>query len=92
MEFLILQSRKDPDFYIITDPQNAHRALQEYRESQPDDELSLAPVDSHARVLDSIPNLSVVKSFIDLIGYFGHAVERDRAWPTPARDDKAQTG
>ena len=43
-------------------------------------------------VLATIPNLSVVKSFIDLIGYFGHAVEVPRAWPTPAATDDAATG
>ena len=40
MEFLILQSQKDPDFYIITDERNIHRAVQEYRENQPGDELT----------------------------------------------------
>ncbi|MEK9672444.1 MAG: hypothetical protein VW268_08070 [Rhodospirillaceae bacterium] len=92
MEFLILRSRKDPDFYIITDERNQHRAIQEYRESQPGDELTVAPAGVNQAVLATIPNLSVVKSFIDLIGYFGHAVEAPRAWPTPAGEDEAATG
>ena len=92
MEFLILQSQKDPDFYIITDERNIHRAVQEYRENQPGDELTPIAENQGGPVLGTIPNLSVVKSFIDLIGYFGHAVEVPRAWPTPAAADDAATG
>lgn len=91
MDFQILRSRKDPEFYIITDERNYHRALQEYRESQPGDELVPAEPGCHQRVLDTIPNLSVVRSFIDLIGYFGHAVEASRAWPTAVEDSETGT-
>lgn len=92
MDFQILRSKKDPEFYIITDERNYHRALQEYRESQPGDELIAAPVEIHQRVLDTIPNLSVVRSFIDLIGYFGHAVEPSRAWPTATEEEESAAG
>lgn len=92
MEFLILQSKKDPDFFIITDEKNYHRAVQEYTESQPGDELSAIAEGTGGPILSSIPNLSVVKSFIDLIGYFGHAVEAPKAWPTPASQDDAAAG
>jgi len=92
MEFLILQSKKDPDFYVITDERNYHRAVQEYRDSQPGDELSPIAEGTGGPILSSIPNLSVVKSFIDLIGYFGHAVELPRAWPTAAARDDAAAG
>ena len=43
-------------------------------------------------VLSTIPNLSVVKSFIDLIGYFGHVVDAPRPWPTQVIDDEAAAG
>jgi hypothetical protein len=92
MEFLILQSNKDPDFYIITDERNKDRAVLEYRDSQPGDELTPIAEGAGGPILSSIPNLSVVKSFIDLIGYFGHAVEVPMAWPTPASQDDAQAG
>lgn len=92
MEFLILQSKRDADFYIITDERNYHRAIQEYRESQPGDDLAQAPAGSEQQILSTIPNLSVVRSFIDLIGYFGHVVDVPKSWPTPAAKDQAQTG
>ena len=92
MEFLILQSKKDPDFFIITDARNLDRAVQEYRDNQPGDELSPIPEGAGGPILSSIPNLSVVKSFIDLIGYFGHAVEVPMEWPTPVRRDDAAAG
>ena len=92
MDFQILRSRKDPEFYIITDVRNYQRAMQEYQDSQPGDELVAADPGSEQRVLDTIPNLSVVRSFIDLIGYFGHAVEASRAWPTSTEESETGTG
>lgn len=92
MEFLILQSKKDPDFFIITDERNFERAMEEYRDSQPGDVLTPIAEGSGGPILASIPNLSVVKSFIDLIGYFGHAVEVPMAWPTPVKRDDAAAG
>ncbi len=92
MEFLILQSKKDPDFYLITDEKNYHRAVLEYRESQPGDELTQIAEGTGGPVLSTIPNLSVVKSFIDLIGYFGHVVDAPRPWPTQVIDDEAAAG
>ncbi|MAN81498.1 MAG: hypothetical protein CMM77_08070 [Rhodospirillaceae bacterium] len=92
MEFLILQSKKDPDFFIITDERNFDRAMQEYQDSQPGDVLTPVAEGAGGPILSSIPNLSVVKSFIDLIGYFGHAVEVPMAWPTPVKQDDAAAG
>ena len=92
MEFLILQSKKDPDFFIITDARNRHRAVDEYRDSQPGDELIDAADGIEPLVMASIPNLSVVRSFIDLIGYFGHVLERPRSWPTPLVKPDAAAG
>ena len=92
MEFLFLQSKKDPDFFIITDARNRLRAIDEYRDSQPGDELVEAPAGIEQAILSTIPNLSVVRSFIDLIGYFGHVLERPRSWPTPVSNSDAAAG
>jgi len=92
MEFLFLQSKNDPDFFIITDTRNRARAIDEYRDSQPGDDLVDAPAGIEPLVLSSIPNLSVVRSFIDLIGYFGHVLDRPRTWPTPVASPDAQAG
>lgn len=74
MDFVVLQSHRDPSYFVITDAANQQRAVLDYREYNPHD--TLTPVMNKAawNVLDDVPDLQVAQSFINLLGYFGHAM------------------
>lgn len=73
MEFQVLRSSSDPSYHVITDKFHQNLAVDEHLSERPDDPL--IPVISQAAdsVLADVPDIQVVRSFINLLGYYAHA-------------------
>lgn len=72
-DFQVLQSSVDPSYLVITDRANFDRAVQGHLENEPGDHLITLTPDLAAFALRQAPDMDVLKSFIGMMGFYGHS-------------------
>jgi len=72
MELKVFRSRRTPNFYLITEPENVQVTAESHYRASPGDFLEPLSQELAAKVLRDMPPSDVLQPYIDVVGCYEH--------------------